>query len=138
MSNTERAVNIESRTLPAIRDGSLDGWFVYISYMAAARNAISSQLGSSFQGRRYDTGRHGQSIMLYWVTLLQSARRAAVLGQISSVPPHWSNKPSFTESNISTVQNRMYMYSTSILPSTRKFLALGQIQRRRKGTFYFI
>jgi hypothetical protein len=82
---------------------------VYISYRTAAGNAIISQLGSSCQGRRYDTVRHGQSIMLYWVTLLQPARRAAVLGQLSSLPPHWSNKPSYTEINISTVQNRMYI-----------------------------
>ncbi len=70
----------------------------------------------------------------YWVTLLQPARRAAVSGQISSLPPHWSNNLSYTKINISTVQNRMYMYSTPLLPSTGKFLAIGQIQRRRKGT----
>jgi hypothetical protein len=109
MSNTERAVNIESRPLPAIRDGNLDGWFVYISYMAAAGNAVSLQLGSPCHGRRYDTARHGPSIMLYWVTHLQPGRRSAVLDQPSSFRPHWSNNLSYTKINISTVQNRMYI-----------------------------
>jgi hypothetical protein len=32
---------------------------------------------------------HHVKTIPYWVTLLQSARRATVLGQLSSLRPHW-------------------------------------------------
>ncbi len=64
-------------------------------YISAVGNSIRSQLGSSCQGIRYSTG--GQAVRpVYhvqnhtcWVTLLQPARQAAVLGQPSSLRPHW-------------------------------------------------
>ncbi len=137
--NTQWAVNIESRPLPAIRDGSLDGWFVYISNKTPAGNAIQLTAGQLLPEQTVQYGKAWtlDSPSRCQVTLIQPVRRAAVSGQISSLPPHWSNKSSYTEINISTVQNRMNMYtlySTSILPSTGKFLAIGQIQT--KGKFF--
>jgi hypothetical protein len=62
---------------------------VYIYYKTATANSISTQLGS--QGNRYGTKRQAVRPVQYvqnhtcWVTLLQPARRAAVLGQPSSL-----------------------------------------------------
>ncbi len=67
---------------------------VYIYYVTTAENSVSSQLGSS---RATGTERkrravYGSSIM-YKITpagsLLQLASRAAMLGQPSSLRPHW-------------------------------------------------
>ncbi len=53
------------------------------------KNSIRSQLGSSSQGNRYSTGKAGGTApSTCRVTLLQPARRAAMLGQPSSLRPH--------------------------------------------------
>ncbi len=68
---------------------------VYIYYITAAGNSISSQLGSSYQDCRYRTEKQGirpvHRIQNHRVTFLQPARRAALLGQpsIYSLRPHW-------------------------------------------------
>jgi hypothetical protein len=64
---------------------------VYIYYKTRAGNSNSSQLGSPQYGKG---SRYGPSITYKKshtcrVTLLQLARRAAVLGQHSSLRPHW-------------------------------------------------
>jgi hypothetical protein len=62
-----------------------DGCVQYIYCITSAENSIRSQLGSPCQGNRYGAENHTCR-----VTLLQPARRAAVLGQNSSLRPHWS------------------------------------------------
>jgi hypothetical protein len=82
------AVNIESRPLPAIRDCSHDGWFVYIWHIIVAGNSISSQLGSSSQGNRYGTEKAAGTARpsrtkSHLPGHSPPARRDAVLGQPS-------------------------------------------------------
>jgi hypothetical protein len=68
-------------------------FIAYIYYVTAA-GYISSQLASSCQGNRYVTVKVGGTARpsqnhTCWVTLLQPARRATVLGQPYSLRPHW-------------------------------------------------
>ncbi len=71
-----------------------DGWLLYIYYKIAAGNSVSSQLGSSCQGtgtvRKRQAVRPVHHVQNHTcrVTLLQPPRRAAVLGQPSSLRPH--------------------------------------------------
>ncbi len=46
---------LEYKAMPSLRDTARDGWFVYIYYLTAAGNSISTQLGSSCQSNRYGT-----------------------------------------------------------------------------------
>jgi hypothetical protein len=77
---------LEYKAMPSLRDVAHDGVLCTFSN-------IQPQTGASGvirQGRR-----HGPSITYKitpcWVTLLQPARRAAVLGQPSSLRPYWSH-----------------------------------------------
>jgi hypothetical protein len=64
---------------------------MYIYYITGAGNSISSQLGSSCQGNRNSTEKAGGTARPSMPCHYHSspARRAAVLGQPSSLLPHW-------------------------------------------------
>ncbi len=86
---------LEYQAMPSLRDG----WLCrYISYITAAGNSISSQLGSSRATgtvRKRQVIRPVHHVQNYTcrVTLLQLARRAAVLVQPSSLRTHWVYLP---------------------------------------------
>ncbi len=78
---------------------------VYIYYITAARNSISSQLGSSCQGNRYCTEKAGGTARpsrtksdLSGRSPPAIARRAAVLGHSPSLRPHCSGRHPEAES----------------------------------------
>jgi hypothetical protein len=53
---------LEYQAMPSLRDVAHDRWLcskMYIYYITAAGNSISSQLGSSCQGNRYGTEKTG-------------------------------------------------------------------------------
>ncbi len=72
---------------------------VYIYHITAAGNSTNSQLGSSCQGNRYivKAGGAARPSRTKSHLLGHTARRAAVLGQPSSLRPHWFLPYSFRE-----------------------------------------
>ena len=72
---------LEYQAMPSLRDIAHDGVFVSIQQKVIPRQVVWS-----------GQARHGQSITYKitprWVTLLQPARRDAVLGHPSSLRPH--------------------------------------------------
>ncbi len=72
---------------------------VWIYFITAAGNFNSSQLGSSCQGNWYGMERQAVRPVYHLqnnncrVTYLQPARRAVVLGEPSSLRPHWVLPP---------------------------------------------
>ncbi len=52
---------LEYQAMPSLRDVAQDGWLcnVYIYYITAAGNSISTQVGSRFKGNRYGTEKVG-------------------------------------------------------------------------------
>jgi hypothetical protein len=90
---------LEYQILPSLRDVAHDKWLLTLLYcITAAGNSISSQLCSSSQGMRYGSEKRQAVRTVHYVqnntcrvTLLQPSRRAAVLGQPSSLQPHCSD-----------------------------------------------
>ncbi len=89
---------------------------VYIYYITAAGNSISSQLSSSLQGCRYGKAKAGGTAVhniqnhTCRVTPIQPAWRVAVLGQPSSLWPHWLLNSLFK--NINCLYSILYILQT--------------------------
>ncbi len=88
------------RAIPSLRDVAHDGWLCYFlctfqyNRLSAAGNSISSQLDSSCQGNRYGSENVGVTARpSHTKSHLQPARWDAVLGQLSSLWPHWTAPP---------------------------------------------
>jgi hypothetical protein len=118
--------------MPFLRDEAYDGVLCTFSTrtsVTAAGFARSSQLSRSRQGKRYGPSgrRHGRStttqISLGWVTLLQPARRASVLGHLSSLLPHCSGQ-TMCSLVFYEIMNQNYLLYLPILISQDETLSL--------------
>ncbi len=102
---------------------------VYIYFITAAGNSVRSQLGSSCQGNRISVKKAGgtarpsctKSHLLGHSHPVKPARRAAVLGQPSSLQPHWAclpqvnNDPCCTVGTLNRVTENLCLSPLSIL-----------------------
>jgi hypothetical protein len=75
---------IEYQVMPSLHDLANDGVLCTLSNRSASDRGAS---GVVRQGRRHEPS-IAYKITPCWITLLQPARRAAVLGQPSSLCPH--------------------------------------------------
>jgi hypothetical protein len=81
---------LEFQAMNCLRDvHSSRRMVVYIYYITAAGNSISSQLGSSCQGNRYSTKRAGSTSITYKITPAVSLSSRQPGG-----PPCWTMQPS--------------------------------------------
>ncbi len=116
--------------MPSLREGVLCTFSSRTSATAAGF-ARSSQLNSELQTRASGAvrqkRRHGPYISLQispgWVTLLKPARRASILGHLSSLRPHWFAKllatlstPFFVLKHLSSADKHGGPFQCSIVP----------------------
>ena len=107
-----------------------DGWtVVYIYFITAARNSISSQLGSSCQGNRYQCrkGRQQGLSIIYKITPAGSLSPSQPGGQPCRASPLAFSliEPTYTVTRIPNIYSQNHNSATS-LPNT-KFIFQKQI-----------
>ncbi len=101
-------------------------------YITAAGNFISSQLGSSFLGKQYSTGKVGSTARpshhvhngTCRVTLLQPARRASLLGQPSNLRPHWYSLSDNSLDQTERIQNTVSSCTGRTVPAKSDSLSV--------------